>query len=138
MVRTDDPAISSPGRGNQSGKPRKSSSEARPAVRKYWVMALLKVALSKCSRPDRATSQITSKVAVSISVTSSAFPPQAASLAQTRAAVAVMAGARARTLRWVNTGATAWRCHFHSAPSALNRLSPMAGRNMRRMISDLG
>ena len=58
---------------------------------------------------------------------SSARPPAGASRSPARSAVAVMAGASATTLRWVKTGATAWRCHFHSAPSALNRLSPMAG-----------
>ena len=101
-------------------------------------MARLKVALSKCSRPDNATSQITSKVAVSMAETISAHPSAVASLAAARSAVAVIAGASATTFLWVKTGVTAWRCHFQSAPSALNRLSPIAGRSIRRMISDFG
>ena len=50
---------------------------------------------------------MTSNVAVSISLTNSARPPQAASLSQARAAVALIAGANATTLRWVKIGATA-------------------------------
>ena len=76
-------------------------------------------------------------LAVIIWLTSSARP-HPLSLSQVRSAVAVMAGGKAITLRWVKTGATAWRCHFQSAPSALNRLLPIAGRSIRFMISDLG
>ena len=102
-------------------------------------MALWTEARSKPSPPEKVTSEMTSKVAVTISSKASIARPLArAKRAEARSAAAVITGPRAAMLRWLNTGAAVRRCHSHSAPSATNIELPMAPSKISLVTIDFG
>ena len=81
---------------------------------------------------------MTSKVAATISAKASNGWDAAAMRAAEASAAAVITGPSASTWRAAKAGAAASRCQRHWAPSAMNRLSPMAGSRISRVTVDLG